>query len=116
MLVRYGFTAASTKSLPMPEIKLTEFVAPRSETEKAICDAMAAVLQLEQVGIDDDFFKLGGTSLAALKLQYQSGLKWLSVRAITEGKTARRIVQQIIDDEQKKRIKDFKTIIMLLNQ
>lgn len=90
------------KSLPMPEIKLTEFVAPRSETEKAICDAMAAVLQLEQVGIDDDFFKLGGTSLAALKLQYQSGLKWLSVRAITEGKTARRIVQQIIDDEQKK--------------
>ena len=90
------------KSLPMPEIKLTEYVAPRSETEKAICDAMAAVLQLEKVGIDDDFFKLGGTSLAALKLQYQSGLKWLSVRSITEGKTARRIVQQLIDSEQNK--------------
>lgn len=90
------------KALPLPDIKQTEYVAPRSETEKAICDAMAVVLQMERIGIDDDFFRLGGTSLAALKLQFQSGLKWLTVRAITEGKTARRIVQQLIESEQNK--------------
>ncbi len=90
------------KSLPDPVIKQTEYVEPRSETEKAICDAMAVVLNLERVGIDDDFFKLGGTSLAALKLQFQSGLKWLTVRAIVEGKTARRMVQQLIEAEHKK--------------
>lgn len=90
------------KSLPAPVIKQTDYVAPRSDTEKAICDAMAAVLQMKRVGIDDDFFKLGGTSLAALKLQFQSGLKWLTVRAIAEGKTARRMVQQMIENEQNK--------------
>jgi len=88
------------KALPMPAFKLTEYVAPRSETEKAICDAMQRILQIDRVGIDDDFFKLGGTSLAALKLQFQSGLKWLTVRAINEGKTARKIVQQVIEKER----------------
>ena len=90
------------RALPEPIIKQTEYVAPRSDSEKAICDAMATVLRLERVGIDDDFFKLGGTSLAALKLQYQSGLKWLTVRAIGEGKTARRIVEHLIEEEQNK--------------
>ena len=90
------------KALPEPMIKQTEYVAPRSDTEQAICDAMANVLHLEKVGIDDDFFKMGGTSLAALKLQYQSGLKWLTVRAIGEGKTARRMVEHLIEEEQNK--------------
>ncbi len=90
------------RALPEPVIKQTEYVAPRSETEKTICDAMAAVLHLEKVGIDDDFFKLGGTSLAALKLKFQSELKWLTVPAIAEGKTARRMVQHLIENEQNK--------------
>ena len=90
------------RTLPEPVIKQTGYVAPRSDSEKAICDAMASVLHLEKVGIDDDFFKMGGTSLAALKLQYQSGLKWLTVRAIGEGKTARRMVQHLIEEENKK--------------
>jgi amino acid adenylation domain-containing protein/non-ribosomal peptide synthase protein (TIGR01720 family) len=90
------------KSLPDPVIKLTEYEAPRSDTEQAICDGMATVLHLEKVGIDDDFFKLGGTSLTALKLQYQLGLKWLTVRTIIEEKTARRMVQKLIENEQNK--------------
>ena len=90
------------RALPDPDIKQTEYVAPRSDTEKAICDAMATVLQLEKVGIDDDFFKLGGTSLAVLKLQFQSGLKWLTVHVIMEGKTVRRMVQHLIENERNK--------------
>ena len=90
------------RALPEPVIKQTEYVAPRSETEKTICDAMAVVLHLERVGIDDDFFKLGGNSLAALKLKYQTGLKWLTVQSIGEGKTARRMVQHLIENEQNK--------------
>ena len=41
---------------------------PRNETEKAIAKIWAAVLKLEQVGIDDNFFEVGGNSLLAVRL------------------------------------------------
>jgi amino acid adenylation domain-containing protein len=44
------------------------FVAPRTTTERTIATLFAQVLQLKQVGIDDDFFELGGHSLLATKL------------------------------------------------
>ncbi|MGW1738268.1 non-ribosomal peptide synthetase [Nocardia sp. NPDC001965] len=43
-------------------------VGPRTPTERVVCELMAELLELEQVGIDDDFFALGGSSLAAARL------------------------------------------------
>ncbi|WP_081694816.1 MULTISPECIES: non-ribosomal peptide synthetase [Planktothrix] len=40
-----------------------EFVAPRTPPEKAIASLFAEVLKLDRVGIDDDFFELGGDSI-----------------------------------------------------
>ena len=40
-----------------------EFVAPRTPLEKAIASLFAEVLKLDRVGIDDDFFELGGDSI-----------------------------------------------------
>ncbi|WP_461463266.1 D-alanine--poly(phosphoribitol) ligase subunit DltA, partial [Methanobrevibacter sp.] len=45
-----------------------EYVAPRSETEKAIVDAFEKVLNCENIGVYDDFVRLGGDSLSAIKL------------------------------------------------
>ena len=45
------------------------YVAPRSEVERTIASAWQEVLQLEKVGVNDNFFDLGGHSLLLLQLQ-----------------------------------------------
>ena len=40
------------------------FVAPRTPLEKMLAERWAEILQLEQVGIHDDFFALGGDFLS----------------------------------------------------
>lgn len=42
------------------------FVAPRTALEKALAEHWAVVLQVEQIGIHDDFFGAGGDSLLAI--------------------------------------------------
>jgi len=44
------------------------FVAPRTPLEKALARVWAEVLQLEQVGLHDNFFALGGDSLLATRI------------------------------------------------
>jgi amino acid adenylation domain-containing protein len=44
-----------------------DFVGPQSETEKALAAIWSELLYVEKVGINDDFFDLGGQSLVAIK-------------------------------------------------
>lgn len=59
---------ADLRRLPAPNFEAAEYTAPRSEVEKFFCNAIAATLDLPRVGIKDDFFELGGTSLVAMRL------------------------------------------------
>ncbi|MEM9385013.1 MAG: SDR family NAD(P)-dependent oxidoreductase [Pseudomonadota bacterium] len=52
---------------PRPQIA-TAYVAPRNEIEAAVAEIWADVLGLEQVGVEDPFFDLGGDSLLATML------------------------------------------------
>ncbi|HEX4966672.1 MAG TPA: nitroreductase family protein, partial [Thermoanaerobaculia bacterium] len=44
------------------------FAAPRTELESAIVAIFSAVLGVEEIGIDDNFFDLGGNSLHAVRI------------------------------------------------
>lgn len=48
-----------------------EYVAPRNADEQALAEICAEVLNLERVGIHDNFFDLGGNSLIATRLIFQ---------------------------------------------
>jgi thioester reductase-like protein len=60
------------KALPAPERPKAElspsFEPPRSDLEKTLAGIWAEVLQLDQVGIRDNFFDLGGHSLALVRV------------------------------------------------
>lgn len=73
------------KNLPMPQViknDSTEYIAPATETEKKLCQAMEAVLNYKPIGLRHDFFDYGGDSLKAMefiveleKLAYQIKLQ-----------------------------------------
>ncbi|PHM54490.1 Amino acid adenylation [Xenorhabdus sp. KK7.4] len=57
------------QALPEPSWSNKEgYVAPRNTLETRLCAIWQDVLALEQVGIDDNFFRIGGNSLTAIKL------------------------------------------------
>jgi amino acid adenylation domain-containing protein len=51
-----------------PQQSANEYVAPRTATEEVLTDLWSEVLGVERVGINDDFFTLGGHSLMATQL------------------------------------------------
>ncbi|WP_129677908.1 AMP-binding protein [Candidatus Chloroploca sp. Khr17] len=50
-----------------PEVD-TPFVAPHSEQEQQIADIWAELLEVDEIGVDDNFFALGGDSLLAMRI------------------------------------------------
>ena len=55
-------------ALPTPVPRSASFVAPASKDEQRLARLWAAVLEVDQIGLDDDFFGLGGHSLLAIRL------------------------------------------------
>jgi FkbH-like protein len=49
------------------------WIAPRTETERAVADVWGEVLGLDRVGAADDFLELGGTSLKAAQIANRLG-------------------------------------------
>ncbi len=60
------------KLLPQPDAAAlahrVQYVAPKDELEEKIVSIWESVLQKEKIGVNDDFFDLGGHSLKATKL------------------------------------------------
>ncbi|MFQ6332085.1 amino acid adenylation domain-containing protein, partial [Nocardia sp. CWNU-33] len=56
------------KALPAPVFEAAVFRAPTTPVEEIIAATYADVLGLERVGLDDDFFALGGNSLSATQV------------------------------------------------
>jgi amino acid adenylation domain-containing protein/non-ribosomal peptide synthase protein (TIGR01720 family) len=79
------------KALPAPEAAAAgrPYKAPRTQAERILAAIWAEVLRHERVGVDDDFFELGGDSIVTLQIiarAAQRGLR-LSPKVIFEHPT-----------------------------
>lgn len=70
------------RALPEPDLAAaSEHVAPRTALESTLCALVAEMLGLEQVGVTDDFFALGGDSIVAIQLVNQARREGFSISA-----------------------------------
>ncbi|MFQ6332198.1 AMP-binding enzyme, partial [Nocardia sp. CWNU-33] len=61
------------RALPAPEVRAKAFRAPVTPVEEIVAAVFAEVLDLDRVGVDDDFFDLGGNSLIATRVVSRIG-------------------------------------------
>jgi amino acid adenylation domain-containing protein len=59
------------RRLPSPEDVTTRFVAPRDELEAEIAAVWAESLGVDELGVRDNFFRLGGHSLLVTRIVYE---------------------------------------------
>ena len=87
------------KALPAPDAKdfQNSYVAPTNDVEKTICAAMAKVLGLNRVGIEDDFYEMGGDSLGTIDLVTGCALEGLNAGLIFRGRTPAKIAKLYMD-------------------
>lgn len=89
-------------ALPRPEQNRTDlqtvFVAPRTRLEKTLTEIWAEILQVDTIGIDDNFLELGGDSLRAMRLvnRVQDVLKVeIDVARLLDASTIRAMAEMI---------------------
>jgi len=59
------------KALPLPDdqsYNKREYIAPKNELEEKLVSIWEEVLEVKKIGVQDDFFDLGGNSLNAVKV------------------------------------------------
>ena len=105
------------KALPKPDTSdfKTDYVAPENETQEKLCSAMEKVLKLDKVGINDDFYELGGDSLSSIKVITESDLPGLNASEIFRGRTPKKIAEMYEenhanDDGEAPEIKNAKSM------
>ncbi|MEZ0068066.1 amino acid adenylation domain-containing protein [Streptacidiphilus sp. MAP12-20] len=86
------------KALPVPAITASETSRrPRDQREETLCRLYSEILGVPGVGIDDDFFALGGHSLLVTRLiskvRTAFGVE-LSIQAVFGARTVARLVEE----------------------
>ncbi|MCX4992713.1 MULTISPECIES: non-ribosomal peptide synthetase [unclassified Streptomyces] len=90
------------RALPDPETGAATdaYIAPRSETEETIAEVWGQVLGLDKVGVEDNFFDLGGHSILAVRLISRLQAEYdldLPVRVAFERPTVAQLAVEIED-------------------
>jgi amino acid adenylation domain-containing protein len=89
------------ETLPAPDLSarvVSEYVAPRNEIESKLARFWQEALGLERVGIEDDFFEVGGDSLLATTLAFQIEQEFgkpIPVLTVFEAPTVREMADKL---------------------
>lgn len=86
-----------------------EYLAPSNETEEKLCASFEKVLSCGKVGINDNFFALGGDSIKVLRLIEEAGISGLSPSVILSAKTPSKIAASINNGRDEEIISHNKT-------
>jgi aryl carrier-like protein len=94
------------RSLPAPDTARPEldeaYVAPGTPEEKILSEIWADVLSLEQVGIHDNFFALGGDSIRSIQIRSRAGKRGLnfSLQQLFQYQTIYELAQNLTTVDQ----------------
>ncbi|MBW4633663.1 MAG: amino acid adenylation domain-containing protein [Iphinoe sp. HA4291-MV1] len=125
------------KALPTPDqttLEVQAYVAPRNEVERLICAIWQQVLNLEKVGIHDNFFEIGGHSLLIIQIHSKLNHKLLEkfnrkisvvdlfkyptisalAEYISQHKDAEKLTLHKINGRASKQVKDFEEPIAII--
>ncbi|MFJ7151578.1 amino acid adenylation domain-containing protein [Streptomyces sp. NPDC100445] len=70
------------RALPLPPAETrhdTEYVAPATPAEKLLAEIWREVLGLSRIGVHDDFFRIGGSSLSTVRVSLMAAARGLTV-------------------------------------
>ena len=96
------------KRLPMPELRSGSYEAPKNDVEKTFCGIFSKILKVEHVGVQDNFFEMGGTSLVAMQLIAEAAKEGYSLvyKTVFDNATPRLLAQtlkpELYDGESKR--------------
>lgn len=79
------------------------FVAPETDAEIQLCDIWQHILAVPQVGMEDNFFQLGGHSLAATRLIAQINHDFgttLALKAVFNAQTPAALLALVLDEKE----------------
>ena len=75
------------------------YAEPTNHVERQLCEAFEKTLSVDHVGIDDDFFELGGDSIRVMEVQTLCPDLQLSSQMIYVNRTPRRIAEACVHTE-----------------
>lgn len=89
------------KALPSPNIDMKyEYVAPSTSLESTLCEIWQEVLGIKRVGVEDNFFRLGGNSISTVRvsslLQQRLGIE-LPLSLIFTESTIKVLAQSLVN-------------------
>ena len=90
------------KALPAPNVDCfrSKYAAPSSPLEERLLAAFERVLGMESLGVDDDFYDLGGDSLRAIQLITDLRDESLTVRMLYRYHTVRKLARAMEESKE----------------